>query len=137
MNTENINLKELETLRILLNKMVGVPQTKVEIDPLYKMIDEIMDEFNFAQVHNVMNYLNWKWVGEHVTMDMLREEAERLLHGAAEARLGKYKNEHWEMPIIHGTGGFQALAWCDEDKTKITGLELKFVLEEWETEIKN
>ena len=137
MNTENLNLKELETLRILLNKMAGVPQTKVEIDPLYKMIDEIMDEFNFAQVHNVMNYLNWKWVGEHVTMDMLREEAERLLHGAAEARLGKYKNEHWEMPIIHGTGGFQALAWCDEDKTKITGLELKFVLEEWETEIKN
>ena len=33
MNTENLNLKELETLRILLNKMAGVPQTKVEIDP--------------------------------------------------------------------------------------------------------
>jgi hypothetical protein len=137
MNTENLNLKELETLRTLLNKMAGVPTPKVYFDPLNKMINDIMDEFNFAQVQYVMNYLNWQWLGKHVTIEMLREEAERLLHGAAEMRLGKYKDEHWEQGIIHGTGGFQAMAFCNEDKTKITGLNLKFILEEWDAEIKD
>jgi hypothetical protein len=137
MSTENLNLKELETLRTLLNKMAGVPTPKVYFDPLNKMINDIMDEFNFARVQYVMNYLNWQWLGEHVTIEMLKEEAERLLHGAAEMRLGKYKDEHWEQGIIHGTGGFQAMAFCNEDKTKIIGLDLKFILESWDTEIRD
>ena len=135
MNIGNLNPKELKQLQTLLNKMNPQSTEKVYLDPVNQMIDEILDEFNFARVQNTMNYLDWKWVGEHVTLEMLRDEAERLLHGAAEYRLGKYKNEHWEMPIIHSTGGLQAMAFCDEDKTKITGLNLKFVLEEWEAEI--
>ena len=137
MNTENLNSIELETLRTLLNKMAGVPTPKVYLDPVNKMIDEIMDEFNFAKVQNVMDYLGWKWVGEYVTIDMLREEAERLLHGAAEYRLGHFKNEPWEKPITHCTGGLQASAFCDKDKTKITGLDLKFVLTEWDARIED
>jgi hypothetical protein len=137
MNTENLNTQELETLRTLLNKMAGVPQPKVYIDPVNKMIDDIMDEFNFAQVQRVMDHLNWKWLGEKVTIEMLREKAERLLHGAAELRLGKYKDEHWELGIHYGTGGFEATAFCNESKTKITGLELKFILNSWGEEIEN
>ena len=34
---------------------------------------------------------------------MLKKEARRLLRGAADARLGGYKNTHWEQGIIHGT----------------------------------
>lgn len=135
MKTENLNTQELETLRILLNKMAGVPTPKVYLDPVNQMIDEILDEFNFARVQSTMDYLGWKWVGEYVTIEMLRKEAERLLHGAAKMRLGEYKNEHWETPIIHGTGGFQAMAFCNEDKTKITGLDLKFILESWDVEV--
>jgi hypothetical protein len=137
MNTENLNLKELETLRTLLNKMAGVPQPQVYFNPVNLMIDEIMDEFNFAQVQNVMNYLDWKWVGEKVTIEMLRESAERLLRDAAKLRLGDWIDEHWEQGIIAATGGFQAKAFCNEDKTKITGLELKFVLTEWDAKIEN
>lgn len=135
MNTENLNQQELETLRTLLNKMAGVPTPG--IDPLYKMINDIMDEFNFARVQSAMDHLNWKWIGEYVTMEMLRNEAERLLHGAAEMRLGEYKNEPWYEPIQFSTGGFQAIAWCNESKTKITALELKFVLAEWDEEIRD
>lgn len=135
MNIQNLNQQELKQLQALLNKMN--PVVEVEIDPFNKMVDDIMDEFNFAKVQNVMDYLGWKWVGEQVTIEMLREEAERLLHGAAEARLGKYKNEHWEQGIINGCGGFQAMAFCNEDKTKIIGLDLKFVLEEWDAEIED
>jgi len=136
MNIQNLNPEELKQLQDLLNKMNPQP-VKQTIDPVNKMIDEIMDEFNFARVQSAMDHLNWKWVGEYVTIDMLREEAERLLHGAAEYRLGKYKNEYWEQPIIHSTGGLQASAFCNEDKTKIIALDLKFVLAEWDAEIED
>jgi hypothetical protein len=133
MNIENLNQQELEQLQTLLNKMNPV----VEINPVDKMIDGIMKEFNFDRVQSTMEYLNWKWIGEHVTMEMLRNEAERLLRGAAEMRLGEYKNEPYYEPIQYSTGGFQAMAWCNESKTKITALELKFVLAEWDEEIED
>ena len=135
MNIQNLNADELKQLQSLLNKMNPNPTEKVYLDPVNKMIDDIMDEFNFAKVQNVMDHLGWKWVGEYVTIEMLRKKAEHLLRGAAEARLGAYKDTHWEQGIINGTGGFQAMAFCNEDKTKIIGLDLKFVLAEWDESI--
>jgi hypothetical protein len=135
MNIQNLNSEELKQLQSLLNKMNPNSTEKVYFDPVNKMIDDIMDEFNFAKVQNVMDHLGWKWVGEYVTIEMLREKAEHLLRGAAEARLGQYKDTHWEQGIINGTGGFQAMAFCNEDKTKIIGLDLKFVLAEWDESI--
>jgi len=141
MNIQNLNTAELKELQILLNKMNPQPTKKVYLDPVNKMIDDIMENFDFNRVQLVMDYLNWKWLGddglECVPVEMLKKEAERLLRGAAEARLGQFRNEHWEQGIIHGTGGFQAMAFCDEDKTKITALDLKFVLTEWDKEIED
>ena len=137
MNIQNLNSEELKQLQSLLNKMNPNPTEKVYLDPVNKMIDDIMDEFNFAKVQNVMDHLDWKWVGEYVTIEMLREEAERLLRGAIFARLHEYRDEHWELGIHHCTGGFEATAFCDESKTKITGLELKFVLSSWDAEIED
>jgi hypothetical protein len=136
MNPENLNTKELETLRTLLNKMAGVPTPRIYIDPVNKMIDEILDEFNFAKVQSAMKALDWKWAGVGIpTIDDLRNEAHRLLRGAANARLYEFKDEHWSEGIQNSTGGFEAKAWCDESKEHITDLELKFVLAHWESEI--
>ncbi len=137
MNIQNLNQQELEQLQLLLNKMnPPQPIEKIYLDPVNQMIDEIMDEFNFARVADTMKYLSWRWGGE-VTIDMLRDEAKRLLRGAAECRLGDFKEEHWELGIICGTGGLKATAYCNEDKTKITGLDLEFVLAEWDAEIED
>ena len=135
MNIQNLNPEELKQLQSLLNKMNPNPTEKVYLDPVNKMIDDIMDEFNFAKVQNVMDHLGWKWVGEYVTIEMLREEAERLLKGAIFARLHEYRDWHWELGIHHCTGGFEATAFCNESKTKITGLELKFILSSWDESI--
>jgi len=137
MNIQNLNQEELQQLQTLLNKMNPNQSIEKDIDPVDKMVDDIIDNFNFDKVQITMDYLGWKWVGERVTTKMLVEEARRLLKGAAESRLGQFKNEHWEQGIIHGTGGFQAQAWCNEGKTKITGLDLKFVLTEWGEEIED
>ena len=82
-----------------------------------------------------MDLLDWKWRGEYVTVEMLREQAERLLRGAIESRLGSFRYESYEVGIVNGTGGLEAKAWCDESKTKIIALDLKFVLESWDESI--
>jgi hypothetical protein len=142
MNTENLNTQELETLRTLLNKMAGEfkPKPKSFFDPVGAMIDDIMKEFNFAKVYKAMIALNWKWLDAKEgipNLDELRKEAEYLLKRAAELRLGSLNDEHWELGIICSTGGLQATAYCDEDKTKITSLDLKFIVTEWDVNLED
>ena len=136
MNIENLNTQELETLRTLLNKMAIEPKT-VKINKTEAMIFNIIQEFDFEKVQTAMNVLGWKWVGEDVTIDMLKTESIRLLKDAAKLRLVNLSDEHWELGIVCSTGGLQAIAYCDEDKTKITSLDLKFVLTEWDVDLED
>ena len=135
MNIQNLNPQELEQLQTLLNKMN--PSTQPTIDPVEKMIEGIMENFDFNQVQHAMDLLDWQWRGEYVTVEMLRKQAERLLRGAIESRLGNFRYESHEVGIVNGTGGLEAKAWCDESKTKIVALDLKFVLESWDESIED
>ena len=136
MNIENLNTQELETLRTLLNKMAIEPKT-VKINKTEAMIFNIIQEFDFEKVQTAMNVLGWKWVGEDVTIDMLKTESIRLLKDVAKLRLVNLNDEHWELGIICSVGGLQATAYCNEDKTKITSLDLKFVLTEWDVDLED
>jgi len=136
MNVHNLDREEMESLYNLLGKMLNEDEDKKE--PLDKMIDEIMDEFNFATVHKTMVALDWKWASSKnyiPSMDELRAEAERLLRDVADVRLNMWQDEDWKSPIICSTGGFSATAWCNEDKTKITRLNLDFVVSSWKSRI--
>jgi hypothetical protein len=133
MNIQNLNPQELEQLQTLLNKMN--PQTQLEFNPVEQMIDGIMDSFEWKRVQDVMDYLNWQWRGEFVTVAMLKETAKQLLRGAIDSRLGDFKSESHEIGIVNGTGGLEAKAWCDETKTQIVALDLKFVLSSWDESI--
>ena len=138
MNIKNLNQQEVEQLQMLLNKMNPSAIEKLNSNPIDEMIDVILDEFNFAKVQNAMFALDWKWTCTGVpTLDQLREEARRLLKGAAFARLHEYRDEHWEQGIQNSTGGFEAMAFCNESKSKIIALDLKFVLSQWYTEIED
>jgi len=133
MDITKLSREELETLQQLINKALETPQSR-DFD---FMLEDIIDNFDFDRVYNVMDYLNWQWAtcGGVPTIEELKEKAISLLRDASELRLGGYKDEHHELPIICSTGGFEAKAWCDEDKTQIVGLELKFVLTSWDSEI--
>ena len=132
MNIQNLNTEELEQLQTLLNKMnPSQPTKKVYFDPVNEMIDNIMENMDWEKIQMTMDYLRWEWRGEYVTVEMLKEEGERLLRDAAKSRLGEYKETTHEATIMHGCGGFEARAWCNEDKTHITGLDLSFVLSNW------
>ena len=133
MNIQNLSTEDLKTLQQLINKALEQPKEK-DIDD---MIKEIIDEFDFGRVETVMDALDWQWRGETPTLDDLYEEAKRLLRGAAKSRLGDFKDTHHDVAIINGCGGFEAKAWCNEDKTKITGLDLAFVVESWDSSIED
>ena len=133
MNLENLDRDELLALQRLVNKALEQPEP--EVKGLEYMIKDIMDEFDFDQVERAMDALNWRWRGETPTIQDLREEAERLLRGAAENRLGIYKDTHHELASVYATGGFEAKAWCDEGKTKVIGLQLDFIVTSWDSNI--
>jgi hypothetical protein len=133
MNIQNLNQQELEQLQTLLNKMN--PQPQLDIEPVEEMINGIMENFEWKRVQEVMDYLDWQWRGEYVTIVMLKETAEQLLRGAINSRFGEFIDESDEIGIANSTGGLEAKAWCDEDKTHIVRLELKFVLGSWDESI--
>lgn len=136
MNIQNLNTEELEQLQTLLNKMnPSQPTEKIHFDPIDKMIDDIMENMDWEKIQITMVYLRWEWRGEYVTIEMLKEEGERLLRDAVESRLGEYKETTHEVPIICGCGGFEVSVWCDKDKTHITRLDLSFVLSSWNEEV--
>jgi len=131
MNLQNLSKDELLNLQDLITKALEQPKEK----DLEYMIKDIMDEFDFDQVERAMEALNWKWRGETPTIYDLRETAESLLRGAAKSRLSDFKDTHHEIAIINGTGGFEARAYCNKDKTKITGLDLAFIVSSWDSSI--
>jgi len=133
MNLQNLDRDELLALQQLINKALEQPESQV--NDLEYMIEDILNEFDFDKVERAMEALNWKWRGETPTLYDLREEALRLLRGAAKSRLGDFKDTHHDVAIINACGGFEARAYCNEDKTKITGLDLAFVITSWDSSI--
>jgi hypothetical protein len=133
MNLQNLDKEDLLLLQQLINK--ALEQQKPLVNDLEHMIKDIMNEFEFNRVECVMDALNWRWRGEIPTIQDLREEAERLLRGAAKSRLGDFKDSHCDTPIINATGGFEARAWCNKEKTQVTRLDLAFVVTSWDSSI--
>ena len=81
-----------------------------------KQIDYIIEHFDFEKVHDVMEFLNWDWLGVGVpSIHHLKVEAERLML--------KLISENCRTI---GSGGFEALKRDNGD------ICLYFVVEELE-----
>ena len=86
-----------------------------------KKIKKILKNFNFEQVHDVMEHLNWSWRdtdGKAPSIDQLKDLAKRLLNSVSE------KDEFYNI----STGGFRALKYGNGS------LELEFVVTDWMVE---
>ena len=86
-------------------------------------IKDIMEHFDFKKMHDVMNFLDWKWVKAKYgtpTIDELKIEAKRLLIDACIER------------TCIATGGFRAVyeEGTPGDTDPFIGLE--FIIEECE-----
>lgn len=89
----------------------------------YEAIEEILDEFDFHRVQQVMKALQWKYYnsdGDYPTIGELRRTARYLLRSVLED----------EGTQTVGTGGFEVHReqYAGDPKTYIS---LKFVVEEY------
>lgn len=88
----------------------------------FEAIGNIMDNFDFDKVHEVMSLLNWEWVGAEKgvpTKSELRTEARRLLKMAINDK-NRVSTGGFEVDYINDGDGF---------------VELKFVISQWDSEI--
>ena len=108
----------------------------IDQQKMYDIIEtEIMDNFDFQQVHKVMEFLNWPWFdggenGEPGVPDVstLRKKARYLLRQAGDRLL----NDNENLPDFSvGTGGLHAIAYRDTE-LGIVFFKLTFELESWD-----
>jgi hypothetical protein len=133
MNIENLTQDEVVQLQRLLGKLNPTPQ--VEVDPLTTMVDDILDEFDFEKVREVMVALDWKWASAEAdipSMSKLKDTARHLLISVYNLRKDKYTITHPEVPVQVETGGFKATALANEDSGEVDFLKLEFIVTEWE-----
>ena len=78
-----------------------------------ELINEVLDNFDFERVHNVMTFLNWKWISlsegtnEVPSLAKLVRTAQQYLEMAYD---GLEKIEHNEHSYMVGCGGFEVWA---------------------------
>jgi hypothetical protein len=134
MKIENLTQDEVTQLQTLLNKLNPVEVKPA--DPLVIMVDDILSEFDFEKVHDTMVALDWKWASTHPSVPSIRDlkdTARQLLIKVYQLRKDDYNNTHPEVPVQVATGGFRAIALCNEDGV-VDFLKLEFIITEWECE---
>jgi hypothetical protein len=134
MKIENLTQDEVVQLQTLLNKLNPVEVKPV--DPLVTMVDDILTEFDFDKVHEVMVALDWKWASTHPSVPSIRDlkdTARQLLISVYNLRKDEYKETHSEVPVQIATGGFRAIALSNDDGV-VDFLKLEFIVTEWEAE---
>ena len=86
-------------------------------------IEDILRDFDFKKVHDVMYFLDWTWISTKVggpSVDEIREEAHRLLVDAAK-----------EKTCI-ATGGLRAVYEKGDENDPEPFIGLEFIVEDCE-----
>lgn len=109
----------------------------IDQQKMYDIIEtDIMDNFDFNQVHKVMEFLEWQWfdAGEASQsgvpdVSTIRKKARYLLRQAGDKLLTWDKDNLPEFSIA--TGGLHATAYRDKE-LGIVFFKLTFEIESWD-----
>jgi hypothetical protein len=97
-----------------------------------KMVQEVLDHFDWIKCHQTMNLLNWEWYFVGVpTIGDLKECAQKLFETAIQGV--KNPSINYNSFYFVATGGLKAIAWKNKFG-HIVQLELEFVLTSWESD---
>lgn len=95
-----------------------------------KMVDEIIEHFNFQRCHKVMKHLKWSWALTGVpSVEELEKSAIERLQRAIEY----VKTKEVKETCFVSSGGLKASAYKNR-YGHVTGLHLEFVLAEWDSD---
>lgn len=97
-----------------------------------KMIQEILEHFDYAKCERVMKKINWTWgfqEGVPTIEDLKRVSIERLKSAMELAKKGKSHRATY----FSSSGGLKGNAWVNR-YGHIEGIKLEFVLTEWDSD---
>lgn len=100
-----------------------------------KMIKNILKNFDFKKVKDVMEYLEWGYFGTDIppTEDSLIETAKHCLKSSYKQAK---ENRKPDVTFICATGGFKGSAACNEEG-KVDFLQLEFIVADWYVNYEN
>jgi hypothetical protein len=95
-----------------------------------RMVDDILENFNFQRCHNVMKHLKWSWALTGVpSIEELKESSIERLERAIEY----VKTKEVKDSCYVSSGGIKATAYKNR-YNRIVMLHLEFVLTEWNSD---
>jgi len=100
-----------------------------------KMIEDILENFNFMKCRIVMRTLGWTWglpPGRTPEIEDMQRTAKYLMEGAIKGCL-ESKNCRPGETYMSATGGFKAEA-IKNKYGHLEWLQLEFILTEWESD---
>lgn len=99
-----------------------------------KMVDDIIESFDFRKCGKAMKVLNWKWatINSVPNVEQMKSTATYLLNGAS---LGCIKSKDCKPheTYFNSTGGFHASAMKNKFG-HLVFLKLEFIVSEWESD---
>ena len=99
-----------------------------------KMIDEIIEQFDFKRCYSDMRALSWEWTGTGIpTIDMLKESAVNRLRAAIKKVQDKENRLSTNDVHFSSSGGLKGSAWKNR-YGHVAGIKLEFVLTEWDSD---
>lgn len=99
-----------------------------------KMIDEIIDNFDFEKCHFVMNKLKWEWAFTGIpTIEDLKRAARQRMEQAIKGALDKNDILPLNSYYFSSSGGLKATAWRNR-YGHLEAINLEFVLAEWDSD---
>lgn len=98
-----------------------------------KMIQDVLDNFNFQKCWVAMKALGWTWGFDSIqpSIEELRSSGEQRLRNAMKycrESKGTHNSPYWVS-----TGGLKATAWKNR-YGHIEGVRLEFVLTDWDSD---
>ena len=102
----------------------------------YKMIHDVMENFEFDKIQSVMQHLDWRWAGDGYkvpSIEQLKRTAYDLLVDAIEMA-EKEMFEHDGIAYFSATGGLKAMVFKGENN-RVNLIRLEFIIEEWEQSV--
>jgi hypothetical protein len=99
-----------------------------------KMIDNVIDNFDFVRCQNAMRLLNWEWFGRGIpTIPMLKDASTERLKSAMKGVKNKDNRLSINESYFSSSGGLKGTAWKNR-YGHVAGIKLEFVLTEWDAD---
>jgi len=99
-----------------------------------KMINEIIQNFDFVRCQRAMRLLNWEWFGRGIpTIPMLKDASTERLKSAIKGVKNKDNRLSVNESYFSSSGGLKGTAWKNRHG-HVAGIKLEFVLTEWDAD---